>query len=117
MLPDASMATRSVNVPPTSMPTPVWLIRRSQSDFLFFLGRLVDRLEQAMQLHLVHRRFIRRAFLHDGDEMRELGAVRLQERPLAAGGAAWRHVGRAAIQFLDDAEWREPSAAASRNDL
>src|SRR5258708_18698667 len=122
MEPDASMATRSVKVPPTSTPTPMRLTLRyaqakSQADFLLLFGRLVDRLEYLVQLHLIGRRLVRRGLLDDRGEVRQLGAVRLEKRALTARCAGRRDIRCPAVELFYDPHRREPSAAACGEDL
>lgn len=63
-----------------------------------------------MKRHLIGGRFVARLAAHNRDEVRDLGAIRLDERALASGGAGRRHVGRAAIQLLHHSEWSETRA-------
>src|SRR5262245_22061792 len=96
---------------------PTLPLERSQSDFFPFFRALVDGLEHPVHDDLVFRRFVRDVAANHGHEVRELGAIRLVERAFPRRGAAGRHVHRPAIQFLDHAQRREPTATTGREDL
>ena len=66
---------------------------------------------------LIRRRLVRTLLAHDRDEVRQLRAIRLNERALAPRGAGRRHVGCPAVQLLHDAQRRHARAAARREDL
>src|SRR5512146_1139059 len=76
----------------------------SQPNLFLLFGRLVDRFDDAMERDLVRRRLVIRLATHDSDEVRELGAIRLDERALAIRRASRRHVGGTAVQLLHDAK-------------
>src|SRR5450759_1937962 len=116
MEPDASMATRSVKVPPTSTPTPMRLTS-SQADFLLFFGGLVNRLEHLVQFDLIGRRLVRCGLLHHRGEVRELRPVRLQKRALASRRTRRRDISRAAVELFHHAQRREPPTSARGEDL
>src|SRR5215208_8471009 len=89
----------------------------SQLDLAPLVGRLVDRLDDPVHGELVGRRLVRRVAAHLRHEVRELGAVGLDEGALARGGAGGRDVGGAAVELLHHAKRRQPRAAAGGQHL
>src|SRR5687768_18204771 len=83
---------RSGKAPPTRTPAAPPLAPgasrgASQSNLFSLVGRLVDRFGDSVDHHLLRRHLILRLLAQDGDEMRELGAIGLDERALPRGGA------------------------------
>src|ERR1044071_887619 len=90
---------------------------KSQTDLARFLGGAVYSLEDTVDEHLIRGRFIRAFLAQHGDEMRELGAVGLDEGALARGRSHGRDVDRASVQLLEHPERCEAGTPSRRQCL
>src|SRR6186713_1054640 len=72
----------------------------SEPELFPVVCRAVDRLEHAVHQHLIRRGLIRRFFANDRQEVRDLGAITLEERALTRRGSRRRHVDRTSVEVL-----------------